>query len=198
MATKIYCNGVSLSPDGMKSVWIHITKEKIDDNNVVTTKTKIVSIPCDKIVKHYVKDERGFKVMGDDGNFRYTIEKINCFHNGTFTGTFISEAAEAVIEEVLPNRMKKIKELKRQIHLIKKALKAAEENPIVFPAVRDALQENLDDFEPMTPKEIAAWELSCSVRNTLSRFGREAMDKEDDEKETDVEPEANNDENDND
>lgn len=191
MATKIYCTGVSLSPDGWKSVWIHITQEKIDDNNVVT-KTKIVSIPCDKIVKHYVKDERGFKVVGDDGNFRYTIEKINCFHNGTFTGTFISEAAEAVIEEVLPNRMKKIKELKRQFHLIKKARKVAEENPIMFPSVRDALQENLDDFEPMTPKEIAAWELSCSVRNTLSRFGREAKDKEDDKEGTDVEPEDKN------
>ena len=195
MATKIYCTGVSLSPDGWKSVLIHIAKEKIDDKNVVTRNTKTVSVPCDKVVKHYVKDEKGFKVMGEDGHFLYTIEKINCFHNGTFTGTFIAEAAEKVIEEVLPNRIKKIKELKRQIHLIKKALKVAEENPIMFPSVRDALQENLDDFEPMTPRDIAAWELSCSVRNTLSRFGREAMDKEDDKEGTDVEPEENNNDN---
>ena len=170
MKTRYYCHDVSFSPDGMKSVYVHITKEVTLDDNKKQMKKFIVALPFTTRRKEY-KDGKTF------------IKEVHAVRGGHFTENFKNKAGFHAVAEVYGlDHEKTIHEIDRAAHAVGGALTKLRDGIDNAPKVLDDLRIRLNAAPlPIPEEDVPAWALFQSVRTVLHGFGRSLSDLEDEQ-----------------
>lgn len=166
--TRYYCSDVIFSPDGMKSVYVHITKEVTLEDNKKRMKNFIVALPFTTCRKEY-KDGKSI------------IKEVHAVRGGHFTEDFKNRAGFHAVAEVYGlDHEKTIHEIDRAAHAVGGALTKLRDGIDNAPKVLDDLRIRLNAAPlPIPEEDVPAWALFQSVRTTLHGFGRSLSDLED-------------------
>lgn len=169
-STRYYCSDVSFSPDGMQSVYVHITKEVTLEDNKKRMKNFIVALPFTTRRKEY-KDGKSI------------IKEVHAVRGGHFTEAFKNKAGFHAVAEVYGlDHEKTIHEIDRAAHAVGGALTKLRDGIENAPKVLDDLRIRLNAAPlPIPEEDVPAWALFQSVRTVLHGFGRSLSDLEDEQ-----------------
>ena len=170
MKKRYYCSDVSFSPDGMKSVYVHITFEVTYDDNKKGFDNFIVALPFTTRRKEY-KDGKA------------VIKEVHAVRGGHFTEAFMNKAGFHAVAEVYGlDHEKTIHEIDRAAHAVGGALTKLRDGIDNAPKVLDDLRIRLNAAPlPIPEADVPAWALFQSVRAILHGFGRSLSDLEDEQ-----------------
>lgn len=162
MEKRYYCHDVSFSPDGMQSVYVHLTEEVVsDDDNRTRLRRFFVTLPFVTRRREYI-----------DG--KAVIKEAYAVRNGHFTEVFKSKAGFHAVAEVYGlDHEKVIHEIDRAAHAVGGALTKIRDGIYNAPYVLSLLRDRLNKAPLPLPDEYwPAWSLFQSVRSVLHSFGR--------------------------
>lgn len=180
---KRYCEDISLK-DRMTIVDFTIVEE-IGGMDKPKRWRRHLEIPVYREVRKALKNENG-KRTGD-----YEIVKESAFLNGKFKGDWSNKAALSIVNTFYDKKgLALVKKANGIIYEIMHAHNALKLSLWDFAEVRKDLLTKILDFPGNDGLFDEVWDLYLSIIETLRRFGREPMDKEDDQPGTDIEPEA--------